>query len=254
MTCRAVPWARLSLESRHLLNDLNLRRDQRLSSALVAVAAVRPCYSFPSSRAIVLPVAALLAVIGLNRRLYAFLLRRGGLSFAAASLLLHWLYCLMVGWRIWPSGPASGSGLSSGASGADDTTTVRKGISMTKESEPETLVVGGSGTYGQREARPTRLRSAMVDPRPAFRIRGGEGQVGGASVSSFMESVRASRFVWLRGEASRVPGCQHQEGMAPREPATEVPEVQGLAAHDEPFQGAQQPAARRADGEPGSPP
>lgn len=97
VTCRAVPWARLSLESRHLLNDLNLRRDQRLSSALVAVAAVGLLLVPLRPGLIVIPVAALLAVIGLNRRLYAFLLRRGGLSFAAASLLLHWLYYLYGG-------------------------------------------------------------------------------------------------------------------------------------------------------------
>jgi hypothetical protein len=37
---------------------------------------------------------ALLTVIALNRRLYGFFIRQGGLAFAGACLLLHWLYYL----------------------------------------------------------------------------------------------------------------------------------------------------------------
>ena len=43
---------------------------------------------------IVVAAAALLAVIGLNRELYAFFRNRGGLRFAAAAVVLHWFYYL----------------------------------------------------------------------------------------------------------------------------------------------------------------
>jgi hypothetical protein len=45
----------------------------------------------------VLSVVALFAVIALNRRLYAFFLERGGVRFAGACMVLHWLYYLYSG-------------------------------------------------------------------------------------------------------------------------------------------------------------
>jgi hypothetical protein len=40
INARAIPWARLMLTTRQPVEDLNLRRDQRLSAALTALAAV----------------------------------------------------------------------------------------------------------------------------------------------------------------------------------------------------------------------
>jgi GT2 family glycosyltransferase len=94
---RAIPWAELLLTTREPIDDLNLRRDQRWSAALTALAAA----------ALVLtplwiglaPIAAglLLGVVVLNRELYGFFARQGGLAFAAACVLLHWLYYLYSG-------------------------------------------------------------------------------------------------------------------------------------------------------------
>jgi glycosyltransferase involved in cell wall biosynthesis len=94
---RAIPWARLILDSRQPVDDLNLERGQRLSAALVGLAAV--CLVFAPFRAglAVVAGAALLAEIALNRRLYAFFVRRGGVGFASAGVLLHWLYYLYSG-------------------------------------------------------------------------------------------------------------------------------------------------------------
>jgi glycosyltransferase involved in cell wall biosynthesis len=94
---RAVPWARLILESGRLPDDLNVRRDQRVSAALVGLAAV--CLVLAPARPWLATVsaAAMLGVVALNRRLYALFARRGGLGFAAACLLLHWLYYLYSG-------------------------------------------------------------------------------------------------------------------------------------------------------------
>lgn len=94
---RAVPWTKLILESEQLLDDLNLRRDQRWSAALVGFAAcMLPLVPWRPAL-VVVPAAALLAVIGLNRKLYAFFLRRGGLRFAAGAVLLHWFYYVYSG-------------------------------------------------------------------------------------------------------------------------------------------------------------
>jgi GT2 family glycosyltransferase len=91
---RAVPWSRLILESGQPVDDLNLRRGQRLSAALVSLATV--CLALAPIRTGLAAVAAiaLLTVIVLNHRLYGFFIRQGGLAFAGACLLLHWLYYL----------------------------------------------------------------------------------------------------------------------------------------------------------------
>ena len=89
---RAIPWARLIVESGEPVRDLNLRGDQRVAAALVGLAVL--CLALtPLLPALgLLAAAALLGVVVLNRRLYAFFARRGGLGFAAACVLLHWLY------------------------------------------------------------------------------------------------------------------------------------------------------------------
>ena len=97
MTCRAIPWSRLILETKRVPDDLNLKRGQRVSVALVALAtgllplgALRP-------ELLGLSAAALLTVVGLNRDLFAFFLRERGLRFATACIPLHLLYFLYSG-------------------------------------------------------------------------------------------------------------------------------------------------------------
>jgi glycosyltransferase involved in cell wall biosynthesis len=94
---RAVPWSRLILERRQLIDDLNLRREQRWSAALVALSAIGLLLVPWRAEVAVLPVAALFAVIWLNRRLYAFFVQRGGVCFAGACIALHWLYYFYSG-------------------------------------------------------------------------------------------------------------------------------------------------------------
>jgi len=94
---RAVPWSRMIAERREVPNDLNLRSDQRVSAALVGLAAVALLLA-PFWPHLVIPTGiALLVVIALNRHLYVFWMRRGGVRFAAAAVLLHWLYYLYSG-------------------------------------------------------------------------------------------------------------------------------------------------------------
>lgn len=94
ITCRAVPWTRLILESREAPDDLNLKLGQRVSAALVVLAAALVPLALWRVDLLVLPLAALLTVAFLNRALFAFLRRQRGLGFALACVPLHLLYFL----------------------------------------------------------------------------------------------------------------------------------------------------------------
>lgn len=103
---RAVPWTRLILNTRHVPDDLNFDFAARASLFLIAallvtsvilgVATVQP---WPQA---VRPLLGLSASLGLlllfvNRRVYAFFLRRRGWWFAMRAALVHWIYYLYGG-------------------------------------------------------------------------------------------------------------------------------------------------------------
>jgi hypothetical protein len=104
---RALPWARLILETGTVPEALNLGAGQRLSALLVALAALAAALVPVRPELWTLSLASLLGVLALNRRLYALLLRRGGLALAVASVPLHLLYFLYSGasylyaWAEW---------------------------------------------------------------------------------------------------------------------------------------------------------
>ena len=91
---RALPWARLILESGHAPDDLNLARSQRVSAGLVGLAAASAPLGVLRPELLGVPTAALLAVAILNRALYAFFQQHGGTRFAALCVGLHFLYFL----------------------------------------------------------------------------------------------------------------------------------------------------------------
>jgi GT2 family glycosyltransferase len=99
---RAVPWTRLSIRSRVLLNDLNLRTGARASVALVFVLSASLAASLWSPWGIAAAVAAGLGHAALNAGFYEFLWRKRGLRFALASMPWHWLYyaCAGIGFAI----------------------------------------------------------------------------------------------------------------------------------------------------------
>lgn len=97
ITCRAIPWTRLILESREAPDDLNLKSGQRVSAALVALAAAALPLALWRVDLLVVPVAALLTVVVMNRALFAFLRGQRGLGFALACVPLHLLYFLYSG-------------------------------------------------------------------------------------------------------------------------------------------------------------
>lgn len=91
---RAVPWSRLILESGTMVNDLNVKKSERASAALVVLAvALLPVLLFRPGLAPA-EVAMLGLVVGLNHKLYRFFVNRRGVWFAGRALPLHCLYYL----------------------------------------------------------------------------------------------------------------------------------------------------------------
>jgi GT2 family glycosyltransferase len=97
VTCRALPWARLILESGTIPEDLNLRSGQRLSALLVAVAVLGALLVPVRAEFWILSLTSLLGILVLNRRFYSFLLCRGGLPLVIVSVPLHLPYFLYSG-------------------------------------------------------------------------------------------------------------------------------------------------------------
>jgi glycosyltransferase involved in cell wall biosynthesis len=95
--CRAVPWARLILESKKAPQDLNLKRGQRLSVVLAALSFLFLFLAAFRPELLELSAGALAGVIVLNRDLYAFFFRQRGLFFTIACIPLHLLYYLYGG-------------------------------------------------------------------------------------------------------------------------------------------------------------
>jgi len=97
VTRRALPWSRLILDSGCAPRDLNLTGEQRVSAALVGLAAASAPLGLLRPELLAVPMAALLVVAVLNRSLYAFFRRQGGIRFAALCIALHFLYYLSSG-------------------------------------------------------------------------------------------------------------------------------------------------------------
>jgi len=94
IVCRAIPWSRLILSSRETPNDLNVKLSQRVSGALVVLAALTLPLALWRIGLLVLPLVALVSVVVLNRDLFTFLARQRGVAFAVACVPLHLLYFL----------------------------------------------------------------------------------------------------------------------------------------------------------------
>jgi GT2 family glycosyltransferase len=94
---RALPWSRLILQSGRAPDDLNLRTRQRVGAALVCLAAACVPLALLRLELLGLAAAALIAVVIINRSLYAFFWRHGGGRFAALAVALHFGYYIYSG-------------------------------------------------------------------------------------------------------------------------------------------------------------
>jgi GT2 family glycosyltransferase len=110
LTMRAIPWTRLIQETPSAGRDLNLTLAQRGSVALVGFGLAAGALALVWPWSLVPALAALAAVVALNREFYAFLAHRRGAAFALASIPLHLLYfvCSGVGFAWASAGHALG--------------------------------------------------------------------------------------------------------------------------------------------------
>lgn len=95
--CRALPWTALLLRDRHPMNDLNLKRENRLSVVCAFLSLLLPLALWLP--ALVLPIVALAlgGLFVLNRDLYHFLGRHRGGSFTLRAMAYHWLFYVYSG-------------------------------------------------------------------------------------------------------------------------------------------------------------
>jgi len=95
--CRGIPWTRLLLSRQISSNDLSLDPIARLSTLACAVGltSLLPALRFPV--ALIATAAALLSLILMNRRFYAFLARVRGPGFALRAIPWHALFYTVCG-------------------------------------------------------------------------------------------------------------------------------------------------------------
>lgn len=95
--CRAVPWSKLILERRGMVNDLNLKISERVSAGLTGLTLAALLSSLYEPRLLILAGAFLVAIFALNLKLYGFFLRTRGLMFVAPAFLMQLLYYFYSG-------------------------------------------------------------------------------------------------------------------------------------------------------------
>lgn len=94
---RAVPWSRLIARQGQLPSELNLDWTSRASAVLIWIALGALGASWIYLGCVWISLAALAFVVALNRDLYYFFARRGGIPFAICGMGLHMLYFLYSG-------------------------------------------------------------------------------------------------------------------------------------------------------------
>jgi glycosyltransferase involved in cell wall biosynthesis len=95
--CRALPWSRLILTSHGLINDMNLKTNDRLSSGLVGLSVALFPFIFWKPILLILLVVFLLVILFLNRKIFGFFLRKKGIFFAALAFPWQFLYFFYSG-------------------------------------------------------------------------------------------------------------------------------------------------------------
>jgi GT2 family glycosyltransferase len=103
---RALPWTRLILRQRHIINDLNLNMSSRLSVMLTygLLIALAGAWWWPGF----LGMAAVLGflLLFLNNSVYRFFQRQRGFWFALGTVPWHWLYFFYSGLAVAIAGAA----------------------------------------------------------------------------------------------------------------------------------------------------
>ena len=94
---RGVPWMILLKRTGTIETDLNVKADQKACVVLTGVALLAMVTCLVTAWASVIALAALAAIVVLNRAFLGFLARRKGMAFACAALPLHLVYYCCCG-------------------------------------------------------------------------------------------------------------------------------------------------------------
>lgn len=95
--CRALPWSRLILEDQGMINDMNLKTQDRLSAVLLAIALISLPFVIWKPPLVVILAGCLIAIVFLNREILMFYARKRGFLFAAMTLPWQLLYFFYSG-------------------------------------------------------------------------------------------------------------------------------------------------------------
>jgi glycosyltransferase involved in cell wall biosynthesis len=95
--CRAVPWSRLILARRGMINDMNLKTADRLSAVLVGLSLAALPLAFWKPVTVIIPLSFLLIVFYLNRKIFSFFANVKGPIFAAMTFPWQVAYFLYSG-------------------------------------------------------------------------------------------------------------------------------------------------------------
>ena len=102
--CRALPWSRLILEDQGMINDMNLKTQDRLSAVLLAFSLLLLPLAIWKPALIFIIVGCLTAIIFLNKEILTFYARKRGFLFALMTLpwqLLYFFYSGVVFVLCW---------------------------------------------------------------------------------------------------------------------------------------------------------
>ena len=91
---RALPWSKLLLEHPEYMNDLNVKRQERLSAMLLISMLGSLGLTWRFRHLAWVTTLSSGGLLWLNAPLYRFFQRRGGTRFMLASIFFHWTYYL----------------------------------------------------------------------------------------------------------------------------------------------------------------
>lgn len=95
--CRAIPWSKLIVTKQGLINDMNLKTNDRLSAGLVALSLLMIPFSFLQPLLLIPFAACLIAIAFLNKGILGFFLNKKGLLFAVGAFAWQYFYFFYSG-------------------------------------------------------------------------------------------------------------------------------------------------------------
>ena len=91
---RAIPWSKLILESKGMINDLNLQNSQRICGGLACLIFFLLPFSWVHPVVLFVLLVCSLTILTINRRLFLFFLNRKGFGFLLLAFPMHLVYYL----------------------------------------------------------------------------------------------------------------------------------------------------------------